>query len=232
MISLSRRFDGWAGVPYSQLWRQAGIRTCVAYFRHNHLFDVVRRIDTHGWTGRMEYPSGLVDDTDNKIYMPVWSSTVRRSVRRAQQLTGRPASFVDLGCGKGKVLVIAGELFARRRHRRRPPVTITGVELHPGLAVGAERNLWRRQRTLGDIRVGDAVSVPLDDLADPMLVFLYNPFTGKVLHDVAQRLCGRACTVVYVNPVQPEAFTSQGFRVLHHEIGWHPVATWMVLAAP
>lgn len=219
-------------VPYRALWRQAGVRTCVAYVRHNHLFDLCRRVDTRGWTGRMEYPGGLADDPNAKIYMPVWTSTVRRALRVVLRHGPWPAAFLDVGCGKGKALLVAHEVFGHRRFRDRPAVAVVGVEHHPGLAVAAERNLWRRTGSLGDVRVGDARSVTLDDVADPMVAFLYNPFTGPVLAEVAQRLSRRACTVVYVNPVEPEAFTRCGFQVVHHEAGWHPVATWMVLTSP
>jgi len=228
---------GWcrvlvSSVPYRALWQQAGLRTCVAYLRHNHLFDLLRRVDTRGWTGRMEYPGGLADAPDAKIYMPVWTSTVRRSMGHALAHSPWPATFVDLGCGKGKVLVIAHEVFGRRRFRTQPPVAVVGVEHHPGLALVAERNLWRRTRSLGDVRVGDARSVSLDDLADPVLAFLYNPFTGPVLAEVAKQLSMRACTVVYVNPVEPDAFTECGFEVVHRVGAWHPVATWMLLRSP
>jgi len=221
-----------SSVPYRSLWKQAGARTCFAYLWQNHLFDVVRRVDTHGWTGRMEYPSGLADHADSKIYMPVWTSTIRRSLAVALQHMPWPGSFVDIGCGKGKALIVAHEVFGRRRFRRREPVHVVGVEHHRGLALVAERNLWRRERTLGDVRVGDATAVSLDDLPDPIIAFVYNPFTGPVLAEVARQLGQRACTVVYVNPVEPKAFTAQGFHVVHHHHGWHPVATWMVLAAP
>jgi hypothetical protein len=219
-------------VPYRALWREAGPRTCAAYLWQNHLFDVVHRTDTHAWTGRMEYPGGLADDPSSKIYMPVWASTVRRSLKKALETGPWPGSFVDIGCGKGKVLLIAHEVFTQRRFRRQPPVHVTGVEHHRGLAVVAEQNLWRRTRSLGDVRVGDARSVPLDDLDGPLMAFLYNPFTGPVLGQVAERLSRRVCTVVYVNPVEPEAFTTRGFRVMHHHDGWHPVATWTVLTSP
>lgn len=219
-------------VPYRALWRESGARTCLAYWRQNHLFDVVRRTDTHGWTGRMEYPAGLADHNDSKIYMPVWTSTVRRALRWATDHGPWPASFVDIGCGKGKALLVAHEVFGQRRWRRRPTVHVAGVEHHRGLAVVAERNLWRRIGSLGDVRVGDATEVSLDDLAEPLIAFLYNPFTGPVLAEVARQLGERVCTVVYVNPVEPEAFTSRGFNVVRSEHAWHPVATWMVLESP
>ena len=221
-----------SSVPYRALWRQAGLRTAVAYWWQNHLFDVRRRTDTHGWTGRMEYPGGLADDPESKIYMPVWASTVRRSLKKALETGPWPGSFVDIGCGKGKALLIAHEVFGWRRFRRQPPVHVAGVEHHRGLAVVAEQNLWRRTRSLGDVRVGDARTVTFDDLRDPLVAFLYNPFTGPVLDRVAEHLSRRVCTVVYVNPVEPDAFTSCGFSVVKHHAGWHPVATWTVLRSP
>lgn len=219
-------------VPYRALWRQAGARTCVAYAWQNHVFDLRRRVDTRGWTGRMEYPGGLADDPNTKIYMPVWTSTVRRALRLATAVGPRPASFVDIGCGKGKALIVAHEMFDRRTNGHVTPVHVAGVEHHQGLAVVAERNLWRRTGSLGDVRVGDAARVALDDLPDPLIAFLYNPFTGPVLAEVAQRLSRRMCTVIYVNPVEPEAFTSQGFRQVHHRAGWHPVATFSIFTSP
>lgn len=221
-----------SSVPYRSLWKQAGARTFFAYLWQNHLFDVLRRVDTHAWTGRMEYPDGLADHGDSKIYMPVWTSTIRRSLAVALRHMPWPGSFVDIGCGKGKALIVAHEVFGRWRFRRCEPVHVVGVEHHRGLAMVAERNVWRRQRTLGDVRVGDATTVSLEDLPDPIIAFLYNPFTGPVLAEMARQLSRRACTVVYVNPVEPEAFTAQGFHVVHHHHGWHPVATWMVLTSP
>ncbi len=219
-------------VPYGALWREAGARTWMAYLWQNHLFDVVRRVDTRGWTPRMEYPGGLADEIDSKIYMPVWTSTVRRSLAVVRRHTAWPRAFVDIGCGKGKALIIAHEVFNRRRLPRRSPVQVVGVEHHRGLAMIAERNLWRRIKSLGDVRVGDALAVSLLDVPEPFVAFLYNPFTGEILHQVAQRLSERQCTVVYVNPVEPEAFTSQGFAVLHRHDAWHSAATWTVLASP
>lgn len=216
------------GVPYRALWHQAGARACVTYLWQNHLFDVRRRVDTCGWLGRMEYPSALVDDEDSKIYMPVWTSSVRRSLRAAVAHSGWPSSFVDFGCGKGKALLVAHEEFRRRRRS----VEVVGVEHHHGLAMIAERNLWKRTGSLDDVRVGDATLVSLDDVADPMIAFFYNPFTGQVLADVARQLKERACTVIYVNPVEPDAFTSQGFELVRRHDAWHPTATWMLFTSP
>jgi SAM-dependent methyltransferase len=221
-----------SSVPYRVLWREAGARTWLAYVLQNHLFDVVRRTDTRGWTGHLEYPSDVPVDADSKIYMPVWTSTVRKALRAALAQGPWPSSFVDIGCGKGKALLVAHEVFEHRRFRTRPPVRVVGVEHHRGLAMVAERNLWRRTRSLGDVRVDDARTMSLDDVPDPMIAFLYNPFTGDVLRHVAAWLGQRHGTVIYVNPVEPEAFTSQGFTVVHRHQGWHPVATWMILTSP
>lgn len=116
-------------------------------------------------------------------------------------------TFVDIGCGKGRALIIASEYpFAR----------ISGVELNPDVASVARANARRiaRQfpgRTPIDVHVGDASTPDLPD--GDTILFMYHPF-GEVL---VRRLCdhlavsahqGRSYTVIYENPVHGAVFDS------------------------
>lgn len=117
----------------------------------------------------------------------------------------KSTSFVDIGCGKGRALIIASEYpFAR----------IVGVELNPDVAAVARANVRRvarafPDRTAVEVRVGDA-SVP--DLPDgDTIIFMYHPF-GELL---VRRLCdhlagvaerGNSLAVIYENPVHGTVF--------------------------
>lgn len=114
-------------------------------------------------------------------------------------------SFIDIGCGKGRALVIASEYPFRR---------IIGVELNPDLAAAARANARRvgrrfPDRTTMDVRVGDASEPDLPE--GDLVVFLYHPF-GRML---VERLCAhvasaakdrRSVTIVYENPVHGAVF--------------------------
>jgi len=114
--------------------------------------------------------------------------------------------FLDLGCGKGRPLLVATEFgFA----------AITGVELSPELARMARRNaaiFARRHPERTPIRIvtGDALAHPLprEDLA----IFLYNPFPRPLIATLVGRIADRQAAgagmlyVVSYNPVNFDLF--------------------------
>ena len=108
--------------------------------------------------------------------------------------------FVDLGCGKGKPLMIASTYPFRR---------LIGVDISPACVAVARRNVVRYRPAKIDpsrveFRVQDAADFvfPLD----PLVVYLYNPFPGAVLERVVANLEAslgerpRQAAVIYVNP--------------------------------
>ncbi|MDB5700789.1 MAG: hypothetical protein JWL66_988 [Sphingomonadales bacterium] len=115
------------------------------------------------------------------------------------------SSFVDLGCGKGRALIVASE---------RPFRRIVGIELNPELATFARRNARRvardyPQRTAIEILIGDA-SIPLLPDGD-VIVFMYHPFDATLVetlsvHLAAAQATGRAISVIYENPVHGDVF--------------------------
>lgn len=91
-------------------------------------------------------------------------------------------SFVDLGCGKGRVVLIAAQYPFQR---------VIGVDISEELAAIAQRNVasfpshLRRCESV-EIRNADATSVDFPD--SPVLLHLYHPFGGDVTAAVLARL--------------------------------------------
>ena len=91
-------------------------------------------------------------------------------------------TFVDLGCGKGRVLLLA----ARRPFRR-----VVGVEISSELAAIARRNVERYRppppmRSEIDVINADVTTVELPET--DLLVHLYHPFETKIFAEVLRRL--------------------------------------------
>jgi len=122
------------------------------------------------------------------------------------------STFVDFGCGKGRVLILAA-LHGFRK--------VWGVEFASELACACRRNLVKAGDLFEDVLVevfeGDAGSFELPDGA--VCAFLYNPFVGHPLRQVVERLQKKAdmdpetVLVIYVNPVAIEVFVEAGFSV-------------------
>ncbi|BDE06948.1 hypothetical protein WPS_22240 [Vulcanimicrobium alpinum] len=93
----------------------------------------------------------------------------------ASPLAPQRATFVDVGAGMGRVVMLAARL---------PFRAVIGVEISPALVEIARENLATSRdplRVAADVRVtrGDAATYrfPRGDL----VVYLYNPFTAPVL---------------------------------------------------
>jgi CelD/BcsL family acetyltransferase involved in cellulose biosynthesis len=139
---------------------------------------------------------------------------------RAMRLVGHRANgftFVDLGSGKGRVLMLA----ALRPFRR-----VIGVEISERLHDAAAGNVAAfsaRNRGAAPIEClcadASAYELPEGDLA----VFLYNPFDAALLAQARDRMlaaCARSARklcVIYVNPLHHFLFENEEFTCDHRD---------------
>src|SRR3984893_1532461 len=101
-----------------------------------HPFDERYGVDTGGLIGGGELRSGHRHDVFNTAYYGMAPSRFQRVMEYwiADQTHAalEDYSFVDLGCGKGRAVMMASQFCFREA---------VGVELHAGLAAIAERNV-------------------------------------------------------------------------------------------
>ena len=114
---------------------------------------------------------------------------------------GWPAyTFVDIGCGKGRAMMLA---------TAHPFRAVTGVELSPTLCATARENLkrfappWRRAPQ-AMVECADAAVAPLP--AGPLVVWIYHPFAAPVMRrflahlQASLRAEPREAWLLYINP--------------------------------
>jgi len=123
-------------------------------------------------------------------------------------------AFVDIGSGKGRVLIAAAE---------RPFLQVVGVEQSKELHEAALRNIRSAKR----IKCRNVTSLCMDAVEfsipdTPCAIFFYQPFNGeimeRVLSNIHTSLLGspRPLFLIYVNPHLHDLFMQQpGMRVLH-----------------
>jgi len=91
-------------------------------------------------------------------------------------------SFVDYGCGKGRVLLVAAEFPFRK---------IIGLEFAPQLAERARENLKTyRAKNLKctDMQVVTADATEYELAAEPQVLYFYSPFAPDVLNQVIDKV--------------------------------------------
>jgi SAM-dependent methyltransferase len=144
-----------------------------------HPFDVEFGVRTSGLIAGRHLSAGHCHDRHNTAYYGVAPSVFRSLVarwRRSPQ--GAPLdeyTFVDLGAGMGRAVLLAAEYRFK---------AVVGVELNPTLARIAKQNLtlWRKMgKAVAPMRLqlGDAVEFDLPP--GPSVAFLFNPFRAPVL---------------------------------------------------
>jgi SAM-dependent methyltransferase len=136
-----------------------------------HPMDRALGIETSGRVTRRALASGSENDAHSAGYVGAHPSIVRKCL---DVIGIEPdMTFIDIGCGKGRALVVACEYpFAR----------LIGVELSPLVARMALRNfaaLRRRDERFSRVSIleGDASKPPFQPGCN--VLFFYNSFTGE-----------------------------------------------------
>lgn len=170
-------------------------------------FDRLRNVETDGKMSIRGLSTAGGNAADATPYHPSDEQRFRRHVDLLGIDCGQFA-FVDVGCGKGRVLILAAERGFRR---------IVGVEFARELAEAALRNVRR---------IGCTVEVVWQDAAQysfpagSLVVYFYNPFGAGLVSQITARLAASPDYVIliYENPVHV-ASVNPGFKSMREADG-------------
>lgn len=157
-------------------------------------FEWLLGIDTGG---RIRLEDLGVAGAGRENYSPVSWAALRRALARRE--LGPADVFLDLGAGKGRMMLLAA---------RHPIRRVIGVEISSELAGVANANLRRAASHLScptvEVVTADAASYRVPD--DVTVVHMFNPFSGPVLTAALDRVlesidrAPRTVRLVYSNP--------------------------------
>ena len=185
-----------------------------------HPFDVENGVRTSGIIPGRFLKTGHRHDRHSTAYFGVAPSVFGALMRRWRK--SRPCAaleeftFVDVGAGMGRAMLLASEMPFKR---------VEGIELNPALAGIARRNAakWKasgKAKSPMRMMCGDAVEFRFPK--GPCVVFLFNPFGASVMRRLLVRV-GEAfrdlpgqVDLLYVNHEQEHVFEGQrGFVRLY-----------------
>ena len=191
-----------------------------------HPFDVLHGVDTTG----LVFGESLFDHRGHNTesrgahywvtgYYGVAPSAFRAALVRLD-VAWEQFTFVDIGCGKGRAMLLALE---------HPFREVVGVELAPALAAVAEQNLnlfhaaWKQPHVPTRVIAGDATQFDLP--GGPLLLFLYHPFAGPVMKQFLAHIKAamdaepREIYLLYANPeLAPDIVATPGFEQIWREV--------------
>ena len=174
-------------------------------YRAVHPFDERFGVETSGLL--YDLRSGHRHDPYNNGYFAVAPSvfhSVMRAMAERQRVDYHRFTFVDLGSGKGRAVMLASDYPFRE---------VVGIELSPELDRIARANVarytaaggpGRSDRTPIRLLHGDAAELTWP--AGPLLIYLWNAFTRPVMEPVLENLRAslvsepREVYLVYIHP--------------------------------
>jgi SAM-dependent methyltransferase len=199
------------------LWRAAQIPALapavIAYYdrktlghswNRQHPYDSAHGVQTSGKLPSFVLRPGKPVDELASGYLAAQPSIIRQALATIPD--PQLCHFVDIGCGKGRPLLVATEFgFA----------AITGVELSPTLARVARRNADVFSRAHPDripiaVVTGDALEYELP--SGKLVIFLYNTFQRSLIAQLLSRIesslqaISRDLYIIYYTPVWADVF--------------------------
>jgi SAM-dependent methyltransferase len=175
--------------------------------------------------------SGRVHETDLDIAGPNWihaspyfptPGRFLKEIFAGLEIRFEDFTFIDLGSGKGRVLLMASEV---------PFHDIIGVEISPRLTAVANRNVasYKGEQKCRDINPVCMDFTKFEFPEVPLFVFLYNPASLHLTNIVARNLKSslnqhpREVWILYVTPHR-EVFDSEKslYKVKEGECLTHP----------
>jgi SAM-dependent methyltransferase len=157
-----------------------------------HPFDQAHNVDTSGLIPAGNLITGHPNDAFVTAYYGIAPSILRTLIDHWREtIPPHPIhsyTFLDVGAGKGRAMLIASELPFRQ---------IIGIELNPEIADIAQSNLeiWQRDHAADDtapaiapifLHQQDALAFDLP--RTPTLAFLYHPFEAPVFKHLLRRI--------------------------------------------
>lgn len=170
----------------------------------------IHPIDAHYGidTGGVIKPSALRGNSKSDLFSVGYGGSQPSIVRRTLEMLPDLDStiFIDIGCGKGRPLVVASEYPFRR---------IIGVELAASLCDTARANAARiaalhPERTPIEICEQDALQFVFPD--GNLVLFIFHPFFDALFKPLVARIAAHAAQpgnrvlVIYINPACAWAF--------------------------
>jgi hypothetical protein len=181
-------------------------------------FDRNFGVETAGFLSPEEGGIPSSDAALARAYVPSHESVIRHMLRNLP-VEHREYEFVDLGCGRGRVLLLA-MMYPWKRIQGVELSAITSTQARTNVEAFVSKNARRVRCRSVQITRADAVNVEF--APGKLVMYLYRPFLApvliQVLHNIAQmaRATNSDVLIAYSCPVESAVFEQSGaFARIH-----------------
>lgn len=215
--------------------KKRGIRFLLDYFLQSLWFDI-----RYGTSTAARVPKDLqkiesteIDEDNGLLYVASFTSVIQDTVAIALNVLGpissRVSQFIDLGCGKGKALLVYSRNFGSLTCY--PAV---GIEYDPILCHLALDNVEKIRLSLHSVKVvnDSAINVRKYLSADCAIIYIYNSFQGQTFISTLSSLRKFPHVLIYIDPVMRSTLSDFGYRIIREHSGRYNADSWLIASSP
>ena len=211
--------------------KQRGVRFFFDYFRESIWFDVRYGTSTSQRVPKklQQIESNATNRRDGLLYVASFTSVTKDTITIARKALGlhraSTAQFIDLGCGKGKALIVYSIFFGNSSNY--PAV---GIEYDSELCILARHNVGKHRSSSDKVQIinDSAVNSRKYLSANCAIVYLYNSFQGETFTSTLSSLQSIPHVLIYIDPVLRNMLGNFGYRIVADHQGRYNADTWLV----
>ena len=215
-------------LDYLRMLKIRGLTFVVKYFINVHLFDLVHKVDTHRWFKK--YQNGKEVKSKNYkhgvLYMPTWTCVINNAFKiltTHEDLNSY--TFVDVGCGKGKVLIQWFILMGKKSIR----MDLIGVEYDKHVLEICKTNLLTlKLEKKVKVQNIDVTNVKWNQIGSKFIFFLYNPFDEFILKQFIENIYRLEYFLIYVNPIETKCLDNGKHVKIFNFVGKFPHENYQI----
>ena len=214
-------------LDYYKMYKAKGWYLPYKYFLENHFFDLKRQVDTHSTVQKNEFEE--IDNLNHGVhYACSWESTIKRSFNMVSSILEKKIesfSFLDIGCGKGKVPIVWEEISQKKKMK----LDIYGIDYSKKLIEIAENNFLELFKKKGNFICDDVTKLNFNKFSKKkFVIYLYNPFNEIVFLKLLDLLENFTVCIIYVHPTYEYILRSKNFNIKYQFTGNHPTENFSI----
>jgi SAM-dependent methyltransferase len=186
--------------------------------RERDQFDQEYGVNTAPTLSRMAYRK-IQNLELGSAYQASWTSEIRASFDQVHKLCGQDFgrfSFVDVGCGKGKVNIV----WQQELDRVNVVMPNIGLDYYQPLITIAQNN-WRKVYPTRPSKfiLGDAAQHDLRRHGEKLILYMFNPFSTMIMLQMLRKIKDWPTVLIYNVPACDQIVRASGFKVVDQRRG-------------
>ena len=186
---------------YNQIIKKRGLKSLFNELIDNYFFDLFYNVET-------QFREGKTNKFNNH-YAPTYYSLIKESfsvIKNKNKL-----NFIDVGCGKGKVLLVASDFGFKK---------IIGIDLSKKLLHICKQNIYKYKQLKYKKKLIKLINIEATKykITNENVFYFFDPFSGPVLNTFLKNILlsfkknKRVIYIIFANPPKQNKLLNLKFK--------------------